>query len=172
MAAGFDLPTLVGWIWRWWLICPLPAAGRQAAFLPDCRDTLATLAERMSLDTASAVTSRNHANRVRWLLMNPGYFLRTCCWNTEPQAAAPEACANERTDNKKTGGGCIGVLSLNITSKSALYAATMPFIATVGSLCRPPVAKLKGWSSCCCRSLDSPQASVAGTVAWITPADF
>lgn len=64
------------------------------------------------------------------------------------------------------------VLSLNINSKSALYAAYMPFLANGGIFVPTPREyKLGDEVFLLLQLMDDPtRHPVAGTVAWITPA--
>ncbi len=64
-----------------------------------------------------------------------------------------------------------GVLSLNINSKSALYAAYMPFLANGGIFIPTPKAYRLGDDVFMLLQLmeDPTKHPVAGTVVWITP---
>ena len=82
----------------------------------------------------------------------------------------PRRCVNERFPQASRT-GTTSVLSLNISSKSALYAAYMPFLKN-GGIFLPTSRdyKLGDEIFMLLQIMDDPtKHPVAGTVAWITP---
>lgn len=76
VAAGFDLPTLVSWMQRWVADLSALRLGGTLRFFPDCQDTLARLAARMSLDTALGCYNEiTQSRRVAQHPLNPRLFL-------------------------------------------------------------------------------------------------
>lgn len=76
VAAGFDLPTLVSWMQRWVADLSALRLGGTLRFFPDCQDTLARLAVRMSLDTALGCYNEvTQSRRVAQHPLNPRLFL-------------------------------------------------------------------------------------------------
>lgn len=94
IAAGFDLPTLVSWMQRWVADLSALRLGGNLRFFPDCRDTLATLAGRMSLDAALGCYNEiTQSRRVAQHPLNPRLFLEDMLlrYARNLQAAAPAA---------------------------------------------------------------------------------